>query len=85
MSKLEQHHDIIASKMVPTLSFSWAFLYPVEVLNPIVARHGVIGFSTLTRSNDPFYIDFTPKTWLREKSDNVSFDWNLFLSDGQVK
>ena len=57
----------------------------VKVLKLITPRHGVISFSTFTNSNDPFIIDFPPKTSLRKKSDNVSFDWNLFLIEGQVK
>ena len=65
--------------------YSWRELDVVKVLKLITARRGVISFSTFTNSNDPFIIDFPPKTSLRKKSDNVSFDWNLFLIEGQVK
>ena len=76
------------SQMVSKIALcpgSWRELDVVKVLKLITARRGVISFSTFTNSNDPFIIDFPPKTSLRKKSDNVSFDWNLFLIEGQVK
>ena len=45
----------------------------------------IISFSTFTISNNPFTTDFSPKPYLRRKSDIVSFDCNLFLIEGQVK